>query len=332
MPSNADYFKTDPEWEKFATANGLSLLPEAPPVPQLDVQQMRKDQLLEQAEWTAAHPLQSVGYESRLEKVTARDGYEIEIKISRSTRVDASKPLPLLFVSHGGGWIRGTHVTEEVMLLGAFYEKFDVVVISVNYRRIPDDPHPVYLNDCWDCLQYVSSHPHQFGSDPTKIVLAGSSVGGQITAVLSHWARDASLPIKGVIMNVPVLCDPRHFPIGDYEFSSYDQCFGALLNSGIMKHLWTILMPDPEGGSDPVVSPLLGDLSGLPRHLMYIAGQDPVRDEGIAYAAKLKKSGTEVVMHVYQGVPHIFNEWWEIEMTKKFWQDVRADFASLIDS
>lgn len=331
MPSNALYFRTDPTWEAFAAANGLSLSPTAiPPPTSLDIAQMRSEQLSEQAAWSASHPLSSVGYESRTQKVTVRDGFPVEIKISRSTRAEAAKALPLVFVCHGGGWVRGTHVSEEVMLLGALYEVFDLVVVSVDYRRVPDEKYPVFLYDCWDVLSHVYAREEEFGFDEEKIILAGSSVGGQITGVLSQWARGYGIGVKGVVLNVPVLCDPRHFPKDTYEGSSYGQAVGALLNSGVMEYLWKLVIPDGEKGKHPDVSPLLGKLENLPPHLLYVAGQDPVRDDGIAYGRKLESSGVPVTMRIYQGVPHTFNEYWGQDVTERFWADIRRDLAALL--
>jgi acetyl esterase/lipase len=94
-----------------------------------------------------------------------------------------------------------------------------------------------------------------------------------------------------------------------------------------MRAIWDLLIPSATAGSDPFVSPLLGDVTGLPRHSIFVAGQDPLRDEGLAYARKLTNNGVPVQLYVYQGVPHTFAELWELEATQRFWRDLRSAVA-----
>ena len=85
------------------------------------------------------------------------------------------------------------------------------------------------------------------------------------------------------------------------------QCFGTLLGGGVMRQIWELVVPKDEGRS-PQISPLLNDLSDLPPHAIFVAGQDPLRDEGAAYAGKLEASGVKTSLPIYQGVPHTFGE------------------------
>lgn len=89
-----------------------------------------------------------------------------------------------------------------------------------------------------------------------------------------------------------------------------------------MRQVWEMAIPDPGDGQNPQASPLRGDLNGLPPHLMFVAGQDPLRDEGIAYAKKLKESGMKTTLHICSRVPYIFGEIWELESTKRFINDL----------
>ena len=111
------------------------------------------------------------------------------------------------------------------------------------------------------------------------LFLARSSAGGCLAAVLSQRARDTKMKVEGVIMNVPITCHYNHFPKGEYECTSYEQGFGALLNSGEMKQIWDLACPDASRGREIIASPLLGDVKGLPKHLVFVTGQDPLRDE-----------------------------------------------------
>ena len=79
-----------------------------------------------------------------------------------------------------------------------------------------------------------------------------------------------------------------------------------------------------------MISPLLGELKGLLPHAVFVAGQDPVRDEGTAYAEKLEKRGASTISYVYQGVPHNFAEFWQLSATQKFWGDVKASLREML--
>jgi acetyl esterase len=325
----AKYFETDPDWQEFAAKHGYALRDEPQEVPQLNISGDRAAQNISEGEWETSHPLRDVGYTSRSTRVSVRDGEQVWIKICRSTRVGKDEKLPLLFVTHGGGWVQGTHITEEAWLLWPLMQRFDFVIVSVDYRLAPEHKYPTFIHDSWDALSQVLQQANELGFDDKKVILAGSSAGGNIAASLAQQGRAAGIAIRGVVLNVPITCDPRHFPTNDYEFTSYDQCSGALLSGGEMKRIWELVVPKSEGKA-PLVSPLLGDLKGLPPHAVFVAGQDPLRDEGLAYAEKLKSSGVRTIQHIYPGVPHTFGEFWDLSMTQRFWGDLRGAVRSLL--
>ncbi|KEF57608.1 uncharacterized protein A1O9_05526 [Exophiala aquamarina CBS 119918] len=333
MPDHSHYFESDPDWAHFAAQNGYSL--KSPPyeIPKLDLASNRTAQHVSEGTWAAEHPLSSVGYESTAATVSARDGFNIPVKISRpvTSRAPGDKPLPLLFVTHGGGWVQGTHTTEEAWLLWPLYEHFDFVVLSVEYRLAPDSPAPTYIDDSWDVLTDVLARSGELHFDPDRVILAGSSAGAGVAASVSQIARAENVKIYAVLLNVPVLCDYRHFPESEYPYTSYEECGGAFFSSGEMRAIWDIVAPEPEGGLDPKISPLLGNLGGLPYHVIYVAGQDPLRDEAIAYAEKLEKAGGKTSTTVYQGVPHNFGEFWPLEATQRWWVDIRKHVREILE-
>jgi acetyl esterase len=331
MSSNARYFESSADWERFTQTRPALQFKTNPPFadPPIDVPAGRASQIIEEAKWASDHPLESFGYTAQLHTVSAQDGHEIGIKVYHPLKKTGvpSEPLPLLFVTHGGGWVKGTYATEEAWLLYPLLQNFSFIVVSVDYRRAPEYTYPFYIEDSWDALQeVVRKRSAEFGIQRDRIFLAGSSAGALIAAVLAQKARDAKetarLVVEGVILNVPITCHPGHFPADKYEFTSYDQCGGALLSSGVMRQIWDISVPNSADWTSPRASPLLGDVSGLPAHLIFVAGQDPLRDEGIAYAQKLKGAAVDVEVHVYQGVPHVFAEFWELETTERFVRDL----------
>jgi acetyl esterase len=347
--SNTDYFTSDPDWEIFATENGFSLpskntpppLNKIPPI-EIDVTAARAGQSIGDSEWSDAHSLESVGYAARLGTVKSRDEADISIRIAfpSSSRLQgkAKTALPVLFVTHGGGWVQGSHLSEEAWLLWPLYEHLDLITVSVEYRLAPEHKHPVWIEDSWDVLEKLFSQKEPFflsldvELDFKRVILAGSSSGAAISATISHMSRDKGLPIAGVLLNVPVLCDYRHFPkdfANESQPSSYRECADTFLSSGYMISAWNGIHPSLTSGSDPLASPLLGNVGKLPPHLIFVAGQDSLRDEGIAYAKKLEKVGVPVELHVYNGVPHNFAHYEELTATRRFWEDLRAGLGKL---
>ncbi|KAG4439590.1 hypothetical protein IFR05_004938 [Cadophora sp. M221] len=346
--TSPDYFTSDPDWEAYATKNSFPLPsnntdpPSSEPIEPLDfdIEQARASQAEEDLEWAKSHPLESVGYVAHLTTIKVRDGSEISVRISHPTSArlqqkGIANPLPVVFVTHGGGWQQGTHLSEEAWLYWHLYEHFEITIVSVEYRLAPEHQFPVWIEDSWDILKTLLSPEKSIFSDLDvdldlkNLCLAGSSSGAGISAVLSQMCRDKAIPISGVILNVPVVCDYRHFPVryrDKDQNSSYRQAVETF-SSGAMVMVWNITQLSDSTGSDPNVSPLLGDLSNLPRHLIFVAGQDALRDEGIAYAIKLRENEVEVELEVFNGVPHNFAQISELKATARFQRMFRETLA-----
>jgi len=338
--TDPDYFAFDPDWMNYASEHGLPLPSNnfPPPGPikpvDIDIATGRHYQVKADAEWAASHPLESVGYRSRLRMVKVHDSTEISVKVScpemsrLQTRSNAT--LPVLFVTHGGGWISGSHTSEEAWLLWPLYKFFDLIIISVEYRLSPENKFPVWVEDSMAVMKQLLSNSESLVEgldvicDLQKVILAGSSAGATISAVLSQLLRDEGTPILGVILNVPVLCDYRHFPSEDSVSNSYKECTETFLGSREMVSLWNMVLPSSMDGAVPIASPLLNNLEKLPPHLIFLAGRDSLRDEGIAYARKLEKAGVPVKLEIYKGVPHNFAQYEELKATLKFREDLKT--------
>ena len=127
----------------------------------------------------------------------------------------------------------------------------------------------------------------------SKVILAGSSAGAGLAAGLSQACRDKNIPIWGVILHVPMVCDYRHLPEAECPNpTSYVRCStDVFLNSGEMKAIWDNAIPTADSNApSTLASPLLGNLAGLPQHLVFVTGQDPLRDEGMVYAGNLAEN------------------------------------------
>ncbi len=142
-------------------------------------------------------------------------------------------------------------------------------------------------------------------------------------AVLALKARDEKVSgILGQVLNIPVTCHPALFPKDKYEYFSYSQNKDAsVVDAPKMDWFWEQYLPDPK--PEVYASPLLAeDLSGLPPALVQVAGMDPLRDEGLAYAEKLKEDGVKVKVETYQGLPHGFYMFPQLKATEQYFKNV----------
>lgn len=196
-----------------------------------------------------------------------------------------------------------------------------VVVIDVDYRLVPEHVYPTGIYDSFSALQYVHSHAATFDINPSIITLGGVSAGANIALVCDYLARDASIPIKAVVVGTPQIADISNIPtpaespypsVREYEFA-------PTLNWARLKWFdvikWDSLSKDDAGKraeqekdvawfKDAMTAPDCKGLAGLT--VIMTAECDPLRDEGEAYAKKLEKAGNKVVLKRFQGVPHPF--------------------------
>lgn len=211
-------------------------------------------------------------------------------------------PLPVVLYFHGGGWVNGSLNTHDnISRKIAHYGK--VIVVAVDYRRAPEHPFPAPVQDCYAALQWASLHAADFGGDGTRLGVAGDSAGGNLTAVITLMARDRKAPkISAQVLLYPA----TNIATMDTE-SHQNFATGYLLTRASMERFRDFYAPNLEDRTKPEVSPLLaGDLSGLPSALVITAEFDPLRDEGEAYADRLKKSGVKTTAKRYPGVVHGF--------------------------
>ncbi|KIW84618.1 hypothetical protein Z517_00006 [Fonsecaea pedrosoi CBS 271.37] len=258
-------------------------------------------------------------YQVLNKEAVVRDGARIGLKIYKPQ--NSNNDTVLVLKSHGGGWVVGSHEVEEVdnRFLAA---KAGATVVSVDYRMAPEYKFPYAINDCFDVLKWCKSHASDLGINPEKIIVAGGSAGGNIAAVLALKARDEGVTgIIGQILNIPVTCHPDLFPSDKYEGGSYQQNKDAsIIDAPKMRWFWDQYLPDVQ--PDPYASPLLAkDLSNLPPALIQVAGMDPLRDEGLAYAEALKAAQNSVTVNTFKGLPHGFYFFPQLKQTLEFWDN-----------
>jgi acetyl esterase len=184
---------------------------------------------------------------------------------------------------HGGGWVICDLDTHDAVcrLLAA---SSGCRVVAVDYRRAPEHPFPAPLEDCWDALRAVAAE-----SRDAPLIVAGDSAGGNMAAACALRARDRGRPELALqVLVCPVIDHDMTTPSYRERGSGPD----LFITAKDMEWFWNCYIPDPAARSVPDASPLRAEsLSNLPPAIVITAEYDPLRDEGIAYAERLRAAG-----------------------------------------
>jgi acetyl esterase len=235
------------------------------------------------------------------EKTITQDGQTVKLYIMKPERV-SEKPGVLLFI-HGGVWIVGNFENHQSLLRDLVVGSGQVGVF-VEYTPLPKAEFPTQLDECYAALKWVAGHAGELGADGSRIAVAGNSVGGNMAAALSLMSKDRT----GPRISYQVLFIPATDASVDTD-SYHEYGTGRFLARAFMKYGWDLYVPDVKARNNPYVSPLragVDELKGLPPALVITAENDPLRDEGEAYARKLKDAGVDVDAVRYNGTIHDF--------------------------
>ena len=214
---------------------------------------------------------------------------------------EGTGPFPVLSWFHGGGWVLGNLDTADATARYLAVEA-GCVVVSVGYRLAPEAKFPVPLDDCFAATEWISQNAASISADTNKIAVGGDSAGGNLAAAVALRARDQRGPSLALQLLVyPVMAR-------DFNTASYLQNGeGYMLTTDGMKWFWDHYLRNDADASNPYAAPAASkDLSGLPPALVITAEFDPLRDEGEAYAQRLKTAGVATTSSRYDGMLHGF--------------------------
>jgi acetyl esterase len=235
------------------------------------------------------------------ERTITQDGRSVKLYIMTPQSM-TGKPGVLFFI-HGGVWIVGNFENHKGLLRDLVVGSGQVGVF-VEYTPLPEAKYPTQMDESYTALKWVAAHAADFGADGSRIAVAGNSVGGNMAAALTLMAKDQN----GPKIALQVLFIPATDASVDTE-SYHEFGTGRFLARSFMKYGWDLYAPDEKTRNNPYVSPLRAskeELWGLPPALVITSENDPLRDEGEAYARRLKDAGVAVTATRYNGMIHDF--------------------------
>jgi acetyl esterase len=209
-------------------------------------------------------------------------------------------PLPTIVLLHGGGFVIGdldTHdLTARTLANGC-----EAVVVSVDYRLAPESPWPAGVEDAIAATRWASTSLATLGGDD-RLAVAGDSAGGNHTAVVAQAMRDEGVALTGQLLIYPVTDRRGSYPSHEENGTGYFLDLDTMMwfDEHYVGHL-----PDVDV-TDPRLAPLHGDLTGLAPAVVVVAEFDPLRDDGLAYAAALSAAGVPVEVRTFDGMIHGF--------------------------
>lgn len=213
----------------------------------------------------------------------------------------AAQDLPLVVFFHGGGFVICDLETHDP-LCRSLARASGCAVASVEYRLAPETRFPGPLEDCYAATRWLADHARDIGVDAARLAVCGDSAGGNLAAAVALLARDRGGPnLRHQALIYPVT------DLGCDSASSRELAVGYMLTRDMMRWFAECYLGDPSRAADPLASPLKAtDLAGLPPATVITAEFDPLRDEGEAYAARLRAAGVPVVARRYLGMLHGF--------------------------
>ncbi|KUI21067.1 esterase [Mycobacterium lehmannii] len=209
-------------------------------------------------------------------------------------------PVPVVVYAHGGGFVF-CDLDSHDGLCRNLANLLSAVVISVDYRLAPESRWPAAAEDVYAATRWAAEHAAEFGGDPGRLAVAGDSAGGNLAAVTTLMARDRGGPaLSAQLLIYPMIA-------ADFETESYRRYGKGFYNPRpALQWYWDQYVPSPADRTHPYASPLQARLDGLPPAVVVIAGHDPLRDEGVAYADALDAAGVPVTRCSFEGGIHGF--------------------------
>ncbi|MVW79532.1 alpha/beta hydrolase [Bordetella sp. 02P26C-1] len=247
-----------------------------------------------------------------------KPGYEIPVRIYRPKR---SGPLPTIVYLHGGSFVAGSPQGHD-FITASLACNTGAQVLSVHYRRAPENPYPAPTQDAYDALCWALEEAELLNVDPERIAVAGDSAGGNLAAACALMARDKN----GPALRMQALIYPTLD--ADLDTPSYlNNTEDAFLTRDAMTFALNAFLENDLSTQDGYALPMrAADHSRLPPAFMLLADHDPLLDDGLRYAEKLRAAGTDAQTRVGKGMIHGFLR------ARRFSEVAESEFQALCDA
>ncbi|PWW43619.1 acetyl esterase [Melaminivora alkalimesophila] len=253
-------------------------------------------------------------------QVPVRDGARLPARLYAPSREEG---LPLLLYLHGGGFTIGSIDTHDV-LCRELARLAGCMVLSLDYRLAPEHRFPTAVHDTWDALAWLAAEGERLGADPGRLAVGGDSAGGTLAAVAALWVRDQGLALALQLLIYPGTTAHQDTPSHErfahglvLERAGIAWFFEQYIGEGPQREDWRFA---------PLLAP---ELEGVAPAWVGLAEYDPLVDEGVAYADRLRMAGVPVQLEIYRGVTHEFIKMGRaLPEARQFHQDAAAALRS----
>lgn len=238
--------------------------------------------------------------------------------------LETTGPSPVVVYAHGGGFVF-CDLDSHDGLCRDIANRIGAVVVSVDYRLAPEHPWPAAAEDLYTVTRWVSDHAAELEADAERIAVGGDSAGGNLAAVTALMARDRGGPAIAAQLLIYPMITP------DFTTESHRRFGRGFYNpSPALRWYWDQYAPPPTDRTHPYVSPIHADLRGLPPAVTVIAGHDPLRDEGVAFADALRAAGVATVVREFDGGIHGFMTMPKFDVAQAARAELCRDAAALL--
>ena len=228
--------------------------------------------------------------------IPVRDGHAVPARLY----APSAEKLPVLLYFHGGGFTIGSIATHDV-LCRQLSHLAGCAVVSIDYRLAPEHKFPVAAHDAWDALQWLACHAAELGLDARHLAVGGDSAGGTLAAMCALLARDAGLILALQLLFYPG-CASHQNTASHHRF-----CRGFVLDEADISWFFNHYLRGPADREDWRFAPLNAEhVDDVAPAWFGLAECDPLVDEGLMYADKLRAAGIPVDLEIYRGVTHEF--------------------------
>jgi acetyl esterase len=228
-----------------------------------------------------------------------------DVRVLIITPRGAEAQLPVVLYMHGGGWILGSALSHG-RLAGELAVAADAAVAFIDYALAPEARYPVQIEQCYAVARWVTEQGESHGLDPSRIAVAGDSAGGNMATVLCIMAKQRG--------DLNFVQQSMYYPMTDALTNEDSESYrlfkdGPYGTAETMEWFWSTYLPEQDLRVESTVSPLratLDELTGMPPGLVIVDENDILRDQGEAYASKLRDADVPTACVRFNGTMHDF--------------------------